>query len=194
MRLRTADQSDDASSPCSEFLALYGEYVDGTLQGVVQQRLSAHVDACDSCARYDRIIRRGAGLARDFMTIEPSPEFEQRLQHRIFHEQDMSALQGGRPAAISTALAVAAMIALVAWSPVLIAERGTSVPSEATVRAGIMTRGAASFTGSSTWYSVPATTSNAMLAAFPGPHSPLVVTPPTHRRVRTVSAEYAPVE
>jgi hypothetical protein len=32
------------------------------------------------------------------------------------------------------------------------------------------------------------------VAAFPGPYSPLIVTPPAHRAVRTVSSGYAPVD
>lgn len=207
---QTTQQSDDATS-CSEFVACYGDYADGMLDPTTAARLRRHLEECASCARYDRIICRGAELARDFLSIEPSPDFEQRLQHRIFHEQDTAALHNARPAAVPTALAVAAMIALLAWSPLLLSD-DAAVPSASTMmtaasvgvsaattvgNAGGMTvmrpRGAP-FAGGTSWYRVPATSSVATLAAFPGPHSPLIVTPPAHRRARTVSAGYLTVE
>ncbi|HEX2166310.1 MAG TPA: hypothetical protein VHG09_03635, partial [Longimicrobiales bacterium] len=51
----------------------------------------------------------------------------------------------------------------------------------------------------SAWYpmtmpAAPTHQPSALLAVFPGPYSPLVVTPPAHRSVRTVSTEYAPID
>lgn len=210
---QTTQQSDDESS-CSELIACYGEYADGMLDATTAARLRRHLEACASCARYDRIICRGAELARDFLAVEPSPDFEQRLQHRIFHEQDTAALHSARPAAVPTALAIAAMIALLAWSPLLLSNDAPSMSSATTammssasmaggaatvagVAGGVSVArlgGGAPFAGRTAWYRVPATSSSAMFVAFPGPHSPLIVTPPAHRRARTVSAEYSPVE
>ncbi|HEX2166056.1 MAG TPA: zf-HC2 domain-containing protein, partial [Longimicrobiales bacterium] len=104
---------------CAEFLARHSEYLDGLLTPVAAARLSAHSSVCASCARYDRIVRKGIDLVRDLPDAQPSDDFEMRLQHRIFHMEDARALQP-RAAGAAAALAVAAAMALLAWSPLLV--------------------------------------------------------------------------
>jgi hypothetical protein len=185
---------------CDDYMASHSEYLDGHVSPIAAAQLRAHADACASCARYDRIVRKGIDLVRDLPDAEPSAEFEMRLQHRIFHMQDAAALRP-RPASAASALAIAAAVALLAWSPLLF------VPG---ARDAVRTAGEAQdaafdgfesgpMFGQSPWYpnvlpAAPSHQSSAMFAMFPGPYSPLVVTPPAHRSVRPVSAEYGPID
>jgi anti-sigma factor RsiW len=181
-------------------MASHSEYLDGNLSPVAAAQLSAHADVCADCARYDRIVRKGIDLVRDLPDVEPSSEFEMRLQHRIFHMEDAAALQP-RATSAATALGVAAAIALLAWSPLLLMsgdrEAGAVGFEQAAENAFVVFDTSPMFSPSS-WYPTtmpaPAHQPSAMFAMFPGPYSPLVVTPPAHRSVRRASAEYAPVD
>lgn len=141
-------------------------------------------------------------LVRDLPDTEPSADFEMRLQHRIFHMEDARALQP-RAAGAATALGIAAVMALLAWSPMLMVagESGTAAAPaleleedgayEAFEPMPLFSQNA--------WYpmsmqAAPVHQPLAVLASFPGPYSPLVVTPPAHRSVRTVSTEYVSID
>lgn len=205
-----ADMGDCGGIDCAAFMSCHGEYADGLLDVRLAARLRAHVGACAACARYDRVVRRALELVEELPVVEPSPDFEQRLQHRLFHIDDGDVL-GPRPAAgAAAALALAAAVALLAWSPVLVQDRtGTRTAVEtAVVPAAFRAAGfdaavpgmpapmrgsfaGGVFTTAPGWYStgsIPATG----LATFPGPYSPLVVTPPAYRAVRTISSGYTP--
>lgn len=185
---------------CDEFLAHHSEYLDGFLTPVAAARLDAHATACGSCARYDRIVRKGIDLVRDLPDAAPSADFEMRLQHRIFHMEDARAFQP-RAAGAAAALGVAAAIALLAWSPMLMSS-GDGMQAAATLEASAgETYGAFNVVplfSQSSWYPTtvpaPAHQPSGLLAVFPGPYSPLVVTPPAHRSVRTVSTEYVSID
>jgi len=185
---------------CAEFIASHSEYVDGRLTPAMTARLGAHAAVCASCARYDRVVRRGGELVRDLPEVLPSDEFEARLQHRIFHEQDATALGANRASGAAVALAAAAAIALLAWSPLLM-QGEVDAPAPATAPVTVMPQpvdDARPF-GEQTWYPMtlpvaPVHQPDGLLAMFPGPYSPLVVTPPAHRSVRTVSSEFAPID
>lgn len=186
---------------CDEFLARHSEYLDGLLTPLAAARLSTHATVCGSCARYDRIVRKGIDLVRDLPDVEPSEDFEMRLQHRIFHVEDARALQP-RAAGAATALGVAAAIALLAWSPMLTTSGDGAMSRAATLQESAgEAHGAFSavpLLSQSSWYPTtmpaPAHQPSAMLAVFPGPYSPLVVTPPAHRSVRAVSTEYVSID
>ena len=187
---------------CDAYMASHSEYLDGLLSPVAAAQLGAHADACADCARYDRIVRKGIDLVRDLPAVEPSPEFEMRLQHRIFHMEDAAALQP-RATSAATALGVAAAIALLAWSPLLVVsgkrDAGAVAGFEQAPENAFVVFDTGPMFSQSTWYpttmpAAPAHQPSAMFAMFPGPYSPLVVTPPAHRSVRPVSAEYAPVD
>jgi len=49
--------------------------------------------------------------------VEPSPDFEPRLQHRLFHVRDEEAGERASGASAVVALAIAGMLAAIAWSP-----------------------------------------------------------------------------
>jgi len=200
---------------CREYLSLHSELLDERLELADASRCRAHVDTCPSCARYDRVVRRGLTLVRELPQISPSPDFHQRLQHRIFHVQDDIA-RGDRfaTASAAVALAIAGVIAFAAWSPML-------GPPEVGQASGAMVRGAeealrvvaepeppaAEALGNPRWWygetqrsvfsyasmNLYPTMSTAPAPAmlFPGPYSPLIVAPPSVRRGGSVLARYS---
>jgi hypothetical protein len=192
---------------CEQFLAGHSDYLDGLLPPLTAARMSAHAEACASCGRYDRIVRKGLVLARELPDVPVSGTFELRLQHRLLHVQDADAAAARPPAAgIAATLGVAAAIGLLAWSPVMLdpaparvadaAETALEAPAEA---APADWSGGMPLLVESTWFPVafpepPANRAAAVLATFPGPYSPLVVTPPAHRSVRTISSEHATID
>jgi len=96
---------------CREFLARHTEYVDGLVQPAVGALMRHHARTCASCARYDRVVRRGAELARQLLpTLEVSPDFAARVQHRLFHVRDDMARRRG---SLTPAYAAAAAVLLV---------------------------------------------------------------------------------
>lgn len=197
-----------SAETCAELLARHADYLDGLLAPHEAARIQWHLGVCRSCARYDRIVRQGLDLVRELPAITPAPDFEQRLQHRLYHIRDAASPGDARPAAGAVAtFAVAGLIALVAWSPLLLS---TGEPGETTaaaetrparealpdvpslpVRAPLLS-GAGDLWEPGTAVSPLSSGEMArILAAFPGPYSPLVVTPPVHSRaVRTISSGY----
>jgi hypothetical protein len=105
---------------CQRFLEGYSDFRDGLLPFEAAVEFEIHLDACASCGRYDRVVRRGASLYRDLPAVEPSEGFGARLQHRIHLEEEMQ--EPGRSASgipASAALSIAAAVALFAWLPVV---------------------------------------------------------------------------
>lgn len=105
---------------CQEFLARHAEYMDELLTPSELARWEAHLSACASCARYDRVVRKGVQLFRAAPQIEPSPDFFPRLQHRIYNlEDDLRSGHRGPGAGAMASLAIAGVLAFLAWSPLL---------------------------------------------------------------------------
>jgi anti-sigma factor RsiW len=105
---------------CQEFLARHLEYTDESLPPEEAARWRDHIASCPSCARYDRVVRRGLTLLRSLPEVEPSEDFFPRLQHRIYNLDDDSP-DGSRASGTSAvvSLAIAGVLALLAWSPIL---------------------------------------------------------------------------
>lgn len=184
---------------CQECLGRYSELVDGG-DGADAVAWRAHLTRCTSCARYHRVVQRGLALVRDMPHPEPSTDFHPRLQYRIYHameERDRHARFASTGAAAS--LAIAAMIAMVAWGPLLMSvlhEQQRTAATQTVVDAAP----AAETSTVERWYvqagaimggpDAPPT----MSAAFPGPYSPLIVEAPlageSGRTARSVLAAY----
>lgn len=90
---------------CRDFLARHSEYVDGVIEASAAERMSAHAHACSSCARYDRVVRRGGALVRELPGIGVSHDFEARVRHRLFHARDEMARRRAGSASIYVAAA-----------------------------------------------------------------------------------------
>ncbi|CAN5898324.1 hypothetical protein BH23GEM7_BH23GEM7_25710 [soil metagenome] len=106
---------------CSQFLDGYSEYRDGLLGDSTREAFLAHLAACQSCSRYDRVVSRGTELFRELPRLECSDDFMPRLQHRIFHLDDELKGFGRHTSGTSAMLTftIAALFALAAWLPAL---------------------------------------------------------------------------
>jgi len=111
---------------CDRFLEEYSDFRDGLLGREEGGEFEAHLRACATCARYDRVVRRGAQLYRDLPELQVSDDFMERLQHRIHHvEEEMRApTRYASGISASAVLSIAAVLALAAWLPVLRPEPG----------------------------------------------------------------------
>jgi hypothetical protein len=108
---------------CGTFLDGYTDFRDGLLTLPDRVAFTAHLRECDSCARYDRVVDGGVKVLRGLPELEVSGDFMERLQHRIWHEQDdlatARARRSRRPSrgVTAAAMAVAASLAAVALVP-----------------------------------------------------------------------------
>ncbi|HJQ19739.1 MAG TPA: hypothetical protein VJ867_05260 [Gemmatimonadaceae bacterium] len=48
-----------------------------------EAEMRQHLSACAPCARHDMLVRRGLMLVKSLPTIEPSPDFQARLEARL---------------------------------------------------------------------------------------------------------------
>ena len=104
---------------CKEFLDGYSSYLDGLVAEDERQAFRAHIEDCDSCARYDRVVQRGLRVFRNLPRLDPPDDFLPRLRHRIYHLEDDIPLSSARHGGSAALLAVAAVgLLALAWLPV----------------------------------------------------------------------------
>ena len=99
---------------CGTFLEGYSDYRDGLLTLPDRVAFAAHLRDCESCARYDRVVAGGVKVLRDLPELEVAPDFMERLQHRLWHEQDDMAAARARRARRSSRRVAAAGVAAAA--------------------------------------------------------------------------------
>lgn len=106
---------------CSEFLEGYSDFRDGLLDAARTESWRAHLAACGSCRRYDRVVRSGTEVVRGLPTLEPSHDFLARLQHRIFHIEEERHSFGRDSSSVSVPLIalIAGVIGASAWFPLM---------------------------------------------------------------------------
>lgn len=108
---------------CKEFLTHFSRFYDAQLEPSEQERFQDHLEACSQCARYHQVVSGGVALLRrEIPPLTPPADFRPRLDHRIFHVADQEALLRGASASgvtAATAAALAVLLVLAAWSPVL---------------------------------------------------------------------------
>jgi anti-sigma factor RsiW len=106
---------------CQKFLAEYSAYRDDELSWAEREAFEAHLDECDSCAHYDRVVRRGTDVFRDLPEIEVSEDFAARLQHRLYHVEEERRWAGRRASsgAATATFTLAAAVAVAAWVPLM---------------------------------------------------------------------------
>lgn len=108
---------------CQDFLARFSEFYDGSLDATDKEDFRGHLEACRSCRRYLKVVERGTAQLRALPSLDVPPDFHPRLQHRIFHLADGHALDAGASGSATTAvtaLAMAVLLAVAAWSPALL--------------------------------------------------------------------------
>lgn len=112
---------------CERFLDGYSDFRDGLLPLEASREFEAHLRSCGACARYDRVVDRGARLCRDLPELEPSSDFAARLRERIDRGEPDAWVPGRSSSELSAsaALSIAAVLAVAAWLPVLQGEDGT---------------------------------------------------------------------
>ncbi len=107
---------------CSEFLSRFSDFYDAPPESRLRRQLGAHLEQCEKCARYERAVATGAALLQRLPRIEVSESFRPTLEHRLFHLEDESALAraaGASAVPVLTAVGLAIVLAIVAWSPTL---------------------------------------------------------------------------
>ena len=68
---------------CREFRDNHAPYIDQRLSAVAENEMRQHAQECQRCAEHDTRVRRSLILVRSLPTIEPSPDFQARLNARI---------------------------------------------------------------------------------------------------------------
>jgi predicted anti-sigma-YlaC factor YlaD len=79
------DAAGGSEDSCERLRERHGDYLDGLLAGAELAQMQSHLAECLACARYDRVLRRGLGVARELPPLMPTDDFEHRLQHHIYH-------------------------------------------------------------------------------------------------------------
>lgn len=106
---------------CTEFVARFSEYLDGTGPEQLLREAEEHEASCPSCQRYRRVTEEGAALLRQLPGVDVREDFRSRLQHRLYHVDYESSVQrrGASGATALTTLGMAVLLAVAAWSPTL---------------------------------------------------------------------------
>lgn len=94
---------------CKDFLHRYSDYDDSLLSAVELASFQAHLEACEACARYDRVLRKGRMLARQLPAPEPGRDFVPRLQDRLHQLRADRRRRAGTPVLGGAAAALAAV-------------------------------------------------------------------------------------
>jgi anti-sigma factor RsiW len=201
---------DGKGMTCQECLSRHSEFLDGLLTAQETARCLVHLEGCASCARFHEVVTRSLALVTELPRVEPSADFQDRLQHRLLHLQDELARHDRFAGSGSLAsLAIAAVIAFVAWGPLLVpsgtggraGQASAAPPSETPLLAEHSSAPDEVAPTYVEWYDdapgMPALDgASSLSAAFPGPYSPLIVEAPvtrsSRRAARAMFAAYYP--
>jgi anti-sigma factor RsiW len=106
---------------CSEVVARFSEYLDGTVPDADAEAIDRHLGDCERCTRYRNVLVHGARVLRELPELDVREDFEPRLRHRLYHVDDERMLRAhaasGSPAL--AVLGIAILLTAVAWSPTL---------------------------------------------------------------------------
>lgn len=103
---------------CTEFIERYTEYRDGLLSSDESARFDGHLENCESCQRYERVLTSGLTLWREIPGEITSPDFAPRLQHRLYHLDDAGKLSPRQHLGSAALIAVASVgLLAVTWLP-----------------------------------------------------------------------------
>ncbi|MGH7483041.1 MAG: zf-HC2 domain-containing protein, partial [Longimicrobiales bacterium] len=202
---------------CGVLLDRHTDYVDGRLTPLEQLRIRAHLASCESCARYDRVVRRSGELLGELPRVDVSGAFGDRLRRRLVATGPVPRDASGRTAArvpfAAALLLLAGGLAAAALGPGL-GPLASPTDDADRARLGVVAAGIGAADGVASSLDVhrpspplflpslahlgtaDATAPlfvrvSAELSATPGPYSPLVVTPPALRSA-IASAATAP--
>lgn len=122
LRQRRSDPAPIGSpASCRWFIDIYSDYRDGLLSRDSRDRAGAHMDACSSCRRYDRVIRSGVSVLRaDEGGFVDSTLAVTTVRHRAWElERRDAAALGPAGSGITTAgvVLIALLLGSFAWFP-----------------------------------------------------------------------------
>jgi hypothetical protein len=117
---------------CREFLEGHSDFLDGFLPDTMTRRFEEHVVGCASCNRFDRVLRRGLLLAHNLPEIQPSANFQEKLQAQLMRLED-EPVQRPVMAGSGTAVVIAAVLGFIALTPFLIRTTPVQQPQPAPV-------------------------------------------------------------
>lgn len=172
---------------CQEFLKLHSEFLDERMPRVEVERCRAHMASCTSCARYDRIVRRGLELLRRQPVPEVSDDFAARLDQRVLRDGREDVLVDRASNGATMALVIAALLALAAWGPLLGSNEMERVDLVMETEPGAEQLVDPGLLPAPDWWQAPDVgrafggsmrPARDVELAFPGPYSPLIVMPP----------------
>ncbi len=109
---------------CREFITRFSEYFDGTGPEDFVRAARKHEATCERCGRYRHVVEEGSALLKELPGVDLEEDFTPRLQHRLYHVDEDRALgrQGSSGTTALTALGMAIVLTVVAWSPALMRE------------------------------------------------------------------------
>ncbi len=102
---------------CARFLDNYSDFRDGLLPSAEEGQFEDHLQACDSCARYDRVVHDGVQVFRSLPQLTPAPDFQLRLMGRLYAREGAEARGSGTSVAMTLAICLALSVG--AWAPTL---------------------------------------------------------------------------
>ena len=105
---------------CSGFLSRFSDFYDAPPESRLRQQMEAHLEQCETCARYRRVVASGTALLQTLPRIELSEGFRPKLEHRLFHVKDENSLAriaAGSAVPLLTAVGMAVVLAVIAWAP-----------------------------------------------------------------------------
>jgi hypothetical protein len=105
---------------CSDLIARFTDYLDGSAPVEEIRAMEAHLAVCESCRRYSAVLEHGSSLLKSLPVAELREDFGPRLQHRLYHVQERSLsdhVSSGAPA--FAVMGIAVLLAVVAWAPML---------------------------------------------------------------------------
>lgn len=114
---------------CKEYLRHFSDYLDGLAGAEVSRAMEEHRSACRLCRGYAEALEAGAEALRALPALELPSDFRARLDHRIFHIEDGPSIAReslGTGATTVSILAVATLLALSAWAPVVSVTHATA--------------------------------------------------------------------
>ena len=104
---------------CCDFLDRYSDFRDQLLSSEDTEAFEAHLESCDSCARYDRVVAGGIETLLRLPDVTPSPDFADRLGDRLSLMDEVLESGSSSGAPVALVIAVAATIGAAAWLPAL---------------------------------------------------------------------------
>jgi len=107
---------------CNEYLARFSEFYDDRADAGACREMETHRAGCPKCCAYFKTLESGTEILRALTPLEIPVDFRPRLDHRIYHLEDGASIAReslGTGATSVSVLAIAILVALSAWSPVM---------------------------------------------------------------------------